>query len=103
MPARDPAYMPDSPKRPTHPTGTPEPSAFVRLPWSLEFGPVPSGGVNAGPLNVTRPHHLPQKRVGDDGQGDGDGDGRGLVCGVDGDHADDLSGRVRADNAGSSG
>ena len=27
------------------------------------------------------------------------GDGYGLVCGLDGDHADGLSGRVRADDA----
>ena len=41
------------------------------------------------------------ERVGDDGQGDGGS--RGLVCGQDGDDADDLAGRVRAHDAGSSG
>ena len=47
---------------------------------------------------MTRPVALARQRP-----RPGDGDGRGLVCGQDCDDADDLAGRVRAHDAGSSG
>jgi hypothetical protein len=52
----------------------------------------------SGPVSgwMTRPDGLAR---GDDGQGDG----CGLICGQDGDDADDLAGRVRAHDAGRSG
>ena len=54
----------------------------------------------SGPVSgwMTRPDALARRR-----RRPGDGDSRGLICGQDGDDADDLAGRVRAHDAGSSG